>query len=148
MTPGSITLHAAFTGSNQQIAQLGQAVEGFCRPRDVPPAAIWKVLLALEELLTNVDKYGRRSEAPIEVDVTVSVAADGVIVVYEDDGAAFDPLAQAPPPDLQAAPEERSVGGLGIHLLRGLFDEVSYAWVGDRNQVVLRLLHVRPPAGA
>jgi len=50
----------------------------------------------------------------------------------EDDGKPFDPL-QAPPPDLSLPLERRPIGGLGIHLIRNLMDEVSYARVGGRN---------------
>ena len=36
--------------------------------------------------------------------------------------------------------EERQVGGLGIHLVRTMMDEVSYERRGDRNVVVLTKL--------
>ena len=139
MTPqDSMTVRVAFTGAHQEIARLGSAVEEFCGARGVAPSAVSKVLLAVEELLTNVAKYGRRGAASVDVSVAVSLQADQLVVVYEDSGLAFDPLAQ-PAPDLDAPLEERAIGGLGIHLLRGLFDEVSYARLGGRNQVTLRL---------
>ena len=58
--------------------------------------------------------------------------AGGVLLEVEDDGKPFDPL-QAPPPDLTLPLEKRPIGGLGIHLIRNLMDEVTYARVGGRN---------------
>jgi anti-sigma regulatory factor (Ser/Thr protein kinase) len=134
----SMTVRVVFTGAHQEIARLGGAVEDFCGARGVAPLAVSKVLLALEELLTNVAKYGRRGRATIDVSVVLALQGGQLVVVYEDSGEAFDPLALAAP-DLDLPLEERPIGGLGIHLLRGLFDDVSYAWLGGRNQVMLRL---------
>jgi serine/threonine-protein kinase RsbW len=41
----------------------------------------------------------------------------------EDDGKPFDPLA-APAPDLTSA--QRELGGVGLHFVRNLMDEVTY----------------------
>jgi anti-sigma regulatory factor (Ser/Thr protein kinase) len=135
----AMSVRLAFTGAHQEIARLGGAVEDFCVARGVAPSAVSKVLLALEELLTNVAKYGHPGGAAVDVSVAVTLQADQLVVVYEDSGLAFDPLALAEPADLDAPVEERAIGGLGIHLLRGLFDDVSYAWLDGRNQVTLRV---------
>jgi serine/threonine-protein kinase RsbW len=55
----------------------------------------------------------------------------------EDDCAPFDPLGVAAP-DLRPSLKDRRVGGLGIHFVRNLMSEVSYARVGARNRLVLR----------
>jgi len=70
--------------------------------------------------------------------VTVEVARSGdrVTVTLTDDGSPFDPLA-APLPDTALSVEERRIGGLGIHLVRQMMDEVSYQRRGERNVVVL-----------
>ena len=138
----AMTVRMPFTGTPQEIAHLGQAVEDFCGARDVAPLAVSKVLLALEELLTNLDKYGRTGGATVEVSVALALLEDKLVVVYEDSGEAFDPLA-LPPPDLDVPLAERPIGGLGIHLLRGLFDAVSYARLGGCNQLTLRLRQAR-----
>ena len=53
-----------------------------------------------------------------------------------DDAPPFDPLSLAAP-DLAAGLDERSMGGLGIHLVRELVDEVSYRRVDGRNELTL-----------
>jgi serine/threonine-protein kinase RsbW len=54
------------------------------------------------------------------------------VVEVEDDGRPFDPLL-VPPPDLTLPLERRPIGGLGIHLIRSLMDEVAYARHDGRN---------------
>jgi anti-sigma regulatory factor (Ser/Thr protein kinase) len=45
---------------------------------------------------------------------------------------------------LDAAGEERAIGGLGIHLVRSLVDQARYRREGDRNH--LRLVRrIAPP---
>jgi anti-sigma regulatory factor (Ser/Thr protein kinase) len=66
---------------------------------------------------------------------------DSVAVEVEDDGRPFDPL-QVPPPDLTLSLEQRPIGGLGIHLIRNLMDEVSYARRDGRN-VLKMAKHLR-----
>jgi serine/threonine-protein kinase RsbW len=65
------------------------------------------------------------------------VAADAIELVVEDGGPAFDPLQQATP-DLEAALDDRPVGGLGIHLVRQMMDEVAYQRTGQRNRLTMR----------
>ncbi|MDE2993123.1 MAG: ATP-binding protein [Chloroflexota bacterium] len=43
----------------------------------------------------------------------------------------------APAPDTAASLEERSVGGLGIHLVRTMMDELHYRREQGRNYLTL-----------
>jgi serine/threonine-protein kinase RsbW len=55
----------------------------------------------------------------------------------EDDGAPFNPL-ELPEPAVDSPLDARPVGGLGVHLVRRLMDEVVYSRVGDRNRLIVR----------
>ncbi len=57
-------------------------------------------------------------------------------MTIEDDGVAFDPLAIAPS-SLDDDIDQRAMGGLGIHLVRELMDEMRYVRVGSRNRLTL-----------
>lgn len=59
-----------------------------------------------------------------------------LLITVADDGVPFDPLA-IPEPDLTSDLELRSVGGLGIHLIRTLMDEVRYRRDGESNVLVM-----------
>jgi anti-sigma regulatory factor (Ser/Thr protein kinase) len=58
-------------------------------------------------------------------------------VTLIDDGPPFDPFSEAAP-DVTLSVEDRVIGGLGIHLVRKLMDEVSYERRDGQNVVVLK----------
>jgi anti-sigma regulatory factor (Ser/Thr protein kinase) len=96
-----------------------------------------RTLLLLEELITNWLKYGYTEHSePGLAEVALALEGTRLTIRFVDDGAAFDPLAE-PPRDLNQSLETRPVGGLGLHLLRGLADEMSYNRRNDRNVVQL-----------
>jgi serine/threonine-protein kinase RsbW len=66
----------------------------------------------------------------------VVLDTDRVRVTLTDDGRPFDPL-EMPAPDTTLTTQERRIGGLGIHLVRRIMDEVSYDRRADRNVMVL-----------
>lgn len=59
-------------------------------------------------------------------------------LVISDDGAPFDPTAQADP-DVTLGPTERPIGGLGLFLVKKLAESVTYVREGDRNILTVRL---------
>ena len=85
-----------------------------------------------EESITNVVKYAGAASIELEVQVT----REEIRLVVRDDGKPFDP-SSAKSPDLEASLADRPLGGLGIHLIRSLSDEVSYTREAEQN--VLRL---------
>ena len=56
--------------------------------------------------------------------------------IISDNGVAFDPTAKAEV-DTTLSAEERQIGGLGIHLVRHIMDNVEYERKDGRN--ILRL---------
>ena len=80
----------------------------------------------LEELFTNVLKYGRLSETPLRIDI--ARIGGGVEVTFiESDAAPFD-VTRAPDADTRLPLEKRKPGGLGIHLLRKMVDSLDYQY--------------------
>ncbi len=113
------------------------ALEEFLERNAVGAEAAYACTLALEEIVTNVFKYGHDDGGPHEVRFQAEVTADHAVLRFSDDGRAFDPLA-APPPDLARPPAERPIGGLGIHLVKTLADGMEYARTGGRNLLIAR----------
>jgi anti-sigma regulatory factor (Ser/Thr protein kinase) len=73
------------------------------------------------------------------------VDEEDLTLVVEDDGRPFDPLRDAPCPDLDSPLELRREGGLGLHLVRHMADETVYERVGQANRVRMRV-DLRPTA--
>jgi serine/threonine-protein kinase RsbW len=114
------------------LTALAERVDAFGAEQRLPANVVNAVNVVLDEAVSNAINHGYDAGARGEIVVRLRRRADGVLVEVEDDGRPFDPL-QAPPPDLTLPLEQRPIGGLGIHLIRNLMDEVSYARVGGRN---------------
>jgi serine phosphatase RsbU (regulator of sigma subunit)/anti-sigma regulatory factor (Ser/Thr protein kinase) len=125
----------------EALAPLAEAVEGFLEREKLPAKLAFQLNLVLDELLTNTINYGfaKDPRPPSERHIEVILRRDGkdLVMVLEDDAAAFNPL-DAPPPDLDKSLEERRIGGLGIHLVRKTMDELHYERDGRMNRLTLR----------
>ena len=118
-------------GVRQAMAWLRDMLAGV-----LDPARVSEAELIAEELLTNVSRaaQGRGVRATVECRIGVRE----VMLVFRDDGAPFDPLAQAAP-RLDDDIEVRDVGGLGIHIVRELADHVGYSRENGENVLEIRL---------
>ena len=119
----------------------GELEENGCSPRMVMPFA-----LSLEEMFINVAHY---AYAPGEGDVKIGIACDetGVQVQLTDHGMPFDPLAREDP-DITLSAQDRSVGGLGIYMVKQYMDEVHYEYRDGCNIFTMRLNRSGRPAAA
>jgi anti-sigma regulatory factor (Ser/Thr protein kinase) len=87
--------------------------------------------LALEELFTNMVKYG---SSVTDIVVEIARVPGGAEVTLVEEGAErFDPMG-GPAIDVHAPIEQRKPGGLGLHLVRQLVDFVDYRYSADRRQ--------------
>lgn len=125
---------------SNRLAAIGEAADEitqFCETHGVPPSAIAHLNLALDEVMTNTIAYGWPEGGEHEIALTVSVSGGAVVAEVSDDGRAFDPL-QVPPPDLDSDLESRPIGGLGVHFMKTLMDDVTYRRDGGRNILTMR----------
>ncbi len=127
--------------SNESIAIIQEGVET-AGEGALDAAAIFRLTLAVEELVTNVVKYGGSVAGRLAV--AIHRRPDGVTVELGYGGDAFDPFRDAPHPDLAASVETRPIGGLGVHLVTQMIDRAYYRREGERN--VLRLVMLRKDA--
>ncbi|WP_339947596.1 ATP-binding protein [uncultured Albimonas sp.] len=132
MTALSLTL----VNDLAEVGRLAEAVEAFCEANDLPMAAAHALALSLDELLTNTISYGYEDGAAGRIEVTITIAEGAARAVVRDDARPFDPTG-AEPPDVDAALDDRAMGGLGIHLVQSMMDEVAYARRDGVNEMTL-----------
>jgi anti-sigma regulatory factor (Ser/Thr protein kinase) len=125
-----------------QLERLSSAIEALGEEDEWPPDLIFRVNLALEELGLNIINHGY-ADGCHEIEFKLTSEAESVTIEVTDDGKPFDPLQDAPTPDVTAPLEDRPVGGLGLHLVRTLMDEMRYRREGGRNH--LTLVKLRAP---
>jgi anti-sigma regulatory factor (Ser/Thr protein kinase) len=120
-----------------EIPRVAERVEAFCADAGIPPALGYTINLALEELLTNTISYGFDPGPGHAIEVRIRRAGEEVVVEVVDNARPFDPT-KAPAPDLDASIEDRLVGGLGVHLVKSMMDEMQYRYGDGRNRVTLK----------
>jgi len=133
----SDTLEFRMANDLAAMAGLAEAVESFAVEHRLPAEAANAIHISVDEAVSNAIVHGYREGARGEITVRLGRRPEGVVVEIEDDGGPFDPR-QVPPPDLTLPLDQRPIGGLGIHLIRSLMDEMSYVHRAGRN--VLKLV--------
>lgn len=116
----------------QQIPTLAEWIEGL----GIPDELNMPINLALEEIVSNVMLYaypGTHGQVIVEY---IKVNDERIIFTVSDTGIAFDPTKKEEV-DTTLSAEERPIGGLGIHLVRQLMDEVRYERIDDKNVLTL-----------
>ena len=116
-----------------EIPRLLDWVEACCGAEGVGDQLRYKIMLALDEAVANVINHAFGDMPPphlirVRLDITAELFAAEVI----DNGRQFDPTT-APNPDLTLPLEQRTPGGLGIHLMRTVMDRLQYGHKGGEN---------------
>ena len=98
----------------------------------------WPFQVALDEVLSNTVRCGYGSEAgEHRIEVRFHLKDQVLELAIVDDAAPFNPL-DAREPDTTQPIADRPIGGLGIHVVRRLMDEVEYERKENRNCLTLR----------
>ena len=120
-----------------ELGQLCKNCEEVGRDINLSDKTIFEMNLALDELFTNIISYGFSDQQEHTIKINITIEGDQLQMRIEDDGVPFNPLASKTP-DFQCGIEECKIGGLGIHLIKKLMDDVHYQRVSDKNVLVLR----------
>jgi sigma-B regulation protein RsbU (phosphoserine phosphatase) len=119
-----------------EIAKVDQELDSFAEQFGIPPAIAATFHIIFDDLLNNVISYGFIDEQRHFIDISLELTANSLIVSIADDGVPFNPLAEATP-DTKLSIEDRQMGGLGIHLVINMVDDISYRRTADKNVLTL-----------
>jgi serine/threonine-protein kinase RsbW len=120
-----------------ELERLCQKCEELGSSIGLSDKSVFEMNLALDELFTNIISYGFQDQQEHIIKIKITVEGEQLQMKIEDDGVPFNPLASEPP-DVQCGIEECQIGGLGIHLIRKLMDDIKYQRVADKNVLVLK----------
>jgi len=116
----------------KDIETVMAAFEDFAEQHDIPSAVTMRFNVVFDELLNNIVSYGFVDGSDQEIDIKIELLGSRLAVIIVDDGIPFNPLSKETP-DISVSIEDREIGGLGIHIVRNLVDEVSYQRRIDKN---------------
>jgi anti-sigma regulatory factor (Ser/Thr protein kinase) len=121
--------------TTEQIPFISDFIERFMSFAGFDLRKIMEVQLAAEEACTNVAKYAYPGKDGM-IHIVARVTADRLDLIIEDCGVPFDPTAHTVALS-QAGPEDRPIGGLGIHLVRSYVDGMFFEFRDRKNVLTL-----------
>ena len=121
----------------QEVPRLNAFVDEVCKSVGFDEGKTMEIKVAVEEAVINVMNYAYPPEQ--RGDVTIEAASNDIRLKFTiiDSGKPFDPTVQNEV-DTTLSAEARSIGGLGIHLIRQNMDSINYERVDNLNVLTLR----------
>jgi anti-sigma regulatory factor (Ser/Thr protein kinase) len=132
-----------FARSFESIGPIVAFTAAFFEREGVDARLLPNVDLVLEELFTNMVKYGG-GEAGVAI--AMEPLPDGVTVTLVDDGVERFDVTRSPEVDTRLPLAQRQPGRLGLHLVRRLVDTIEYAYSAPERQarITFRITRRRP----
>jgi serine/threonine-protein kinase RsbW len=119
-------MRGRFRREIEALDEVFRFLEDFCTAAEVGEHARFTVNLVVEELFTNMVRHNAGAQG--EIDVAIERVGDALrLELVDTDVERFDPT-KVPSPDVGAPIGERRPGGLGLHLVQTMVDDVSYAY--------------------
>ena len=132
-------------GRYKEIKRICEFVAAGATQAGFDEDTVFHMELCCDEASTNIIEHAYGEEGVGTIVISYEVSDDAFTIVMRDTGEAFDPSVVPPPPAFanNDAPAEEltsqlRIGGLGLHFIRNLMDEVSFS--SDRlrgNELVM-----------
>lgn len=122
----------------ENLAAVTQFVDEQLESLNCPMKAQMQIDIAIDELFSNIAYYAYNpAEVPVTVRVEVAESPMAVIITFIDHGVPYDPLKKEDP-DVTLSAKERSIGGLGIYMVKKSMDEISYTHHEGQNILTIK----------
>ena len=131
-------LRLALRNELEEIGRARLALLQFLASAKLPDRTIYRLEVVLEEVLGNIIRYAFTEPSPSTIELTVTLAADAVVLTFEDSGKPFD-LLSVPEPSRPRDISSTNVGGWGISLVRKFADGLHYQRRDGRNLLEVRI---------
>ena len=121
-----------------RLGEVNAFIEEELEKVECPRNEVFNLTLVVEEVFVNIAHYAYDGKAgDAEIGFAFEKETRTVEMRFSDHGIPFDPTSR-PAPDTTLRPEQRRIGGLGIHLVKQLMDEVRYEYQGGMNRLTVR----------
>lgn len=87
-----------------------------------------------EEILVNIIDYSGSEK--VYVSCEFSASENALRFEFVDEGELYNPLEEVPEVDINAKPDERRIGGLGIFLYTTIMDKLEYHCEDGKNHLL------------
>ena len=123
--------------SLEEMQLLNYKVREFLKRLNIASNVVYKVNLVIEEMITNIIKYSYDDKNLHEINIYIKIDPDQIYIKLIDDGKEFD-ATLSPDPEINVPVEEMKIGGLGIHIVKHITEDIKYHRDEGKN-----ILHVK-----
>jgi anti-sigma regulatory factor (Ser/Thr protein kinase) len=131
--PAESVIEMQVRNDMSEIARVAAVVESFAVHHNLPNSVVVALNVSLDEILNNIISYAYEDAGHHDIVVRLELRHGTIEAVVEDDGKPFDPLAVSTPRPQSAT----TVGGVGLHFVRNLMDQLEYAHRNGLNRLRL-----------
>jgi len=124
------------TNDLKRIPRLNSFIDDACEANGFDMPTTMQINLAIEEAVVNVMNYAYPTGTKGNITIEVKSNGQEAFFIISDTGKPFDPTAK-PEVDTTLSAEDRSIGGLGIHLIRKIMDHINYERSNGHNILTL-----------
>jgi serine/threonine-protein kinase RsbW len=120
-------------GRYEQIQTACEFVAQGAETAGLDEQAVFHVGLCCDEACTNIIEHGYGGEDVGQITLSYHVDGDEFVITILDNGRSFQPESVLPPQSVSAenpkeAAKNLQIGGLGIHFMRQLMDEIQFVF--------------------
>ncbi len=105
---------------------------------NVPQQHRYKIMLSVEEIFSNIVNYAFDDDHKHFIDILFSFENFMITIEFSDPGKSFNPLEADTSDELKKPLEERSLGGIGIHIVKSVMSEIYYQRINGKNILTLK----------
>ena len=120
-----------------ELTTLCRYLEDCGNVMELPQKCLLELNLGLDELFSNIISYGFEDESEHQIKFSLAKNRETLVVKVEDDGIPFNPL-DVTGPEVSQDLESINIGGLGIHLVKEMMDDIDYKRVEGKNKLILK----------
>lgn len=120
-----------------ELEALSKHLNKFGRLTGLSEACITDVNICLDELFTNIVSYGFEDDLEHIIRFTMDLDSQVLTLSIEDEGIPFNPL-EKKAPEIPVDLIDVRIGGLGIHIVRKLMDDIRYKRKQGKNKLTLK----------
>lgn len=120
-----------------ELDRINEKISGLTADWNLPSSIAFNINLVIEEIFSNIVFYGYADNAEHTINITFSTNPGQVKIKIEDDAQEFNPLILPLTNCSCSTVNNAQIGGLGIHIVKSLMDDLNYSRVNNKNILVM-----------
>lgn len=121
-----------------ELDKVFSKLQTFSDNNNLDKKIIFNLHLALDDILNNIISYGYTDTKSHFIYITIKNSKRSVRLSIKDDSQKWN-LTKKSDPDITKSIGEKKIGGLGIYLIKNLFDTVDYKRKNGKNLLSLEI---------